>query len=130
MGTPSGDDKCRILLVEDHLDTAKVMQRLLRDFDYDVEIANSVQTALQVAGLGKFDVVISDLGLPDGSGLDLMRQLQQNYPIKGIALSGYAMAEDVQKSHDAGFSEHLTKPVDLNRLHEAIQQLTAGQRGS
>src|SRR5437763_16932645 len=94
MAMPNGEgDKCRILLVEDHLDTAKVMQRLLRDFDYDVEVASSIQSALQVADGGKFDIVISDLGLPDGSGLDLMRQLRQLHPIKGIALSGYAMAE-------------------------------------
>ena len=125
MAADNGDNsKCRILLVEDHLDTAKVMQRLLRDFDYDVEVAGSIQTALQVAGLGKFDIVISDLGLPDGSGLDLMRQLRDIYPIKGIALSGYAMAEDVQKSHDAGFSQHLTKPVDLNRLRDAIREVS------
>jgi CheY-like chemotaxis protein len=120
-GEPSGH---KILLVEDHKDTAKVMQRLLRGFNYQVEIAESVQSALQAAGQNKFDLVISDLGLPDGNGLDLMKQLRQMYPIKGIALSGYGMDDDVQKSLSAGFAKHLIKPVNLDQLKDAIEQVT------
>src|SRR6266542_152203 len=89
---------CRILLVEDHKDTAKIMMRLLKGFDYDVQLADTVAGALLVAGQLKFDLVISDLGLPDGTGFELMKQLHQMYPIHGIALSGYAMDDDIQKS--------------------------------
>ena len=70
------------------------------------------------------DLVISDLGLPDGTGLDLMRELGGRYGLRGIALSGYGMDEDIQRSRDAGFAPHLTKPVTLQMLQEAILQAT------
>ncbi|MDB5034471.1 MAG: sensor hybrid histidine kinase [Chlorobi bacterium] len=114
----------RILLVDDHLDTSKVMQILLERRGYQVDTAHSVQSALDLAGQKKFDLLISDIGLPDGSGLDLMRAIHANYDIKGIALSGFGMEDDIQKSKDAGFIDHLTKPVGFNKLHEVIQQLT------
>jgi CheY-like chemotaxis protein len=71
----------------------------------------------------QFDLIISDIGLPDGSGLDIMRLVRKRRPIKGIALSGFGMEEDIQRSREAGFSEHLTKPVDLRVLREAIRRL-------
>jgi CheY-like chemotaxis protein len=77
-------------------------------------------------GQGGFDLLISDIGLPDGSGLDLMRLLLQRRPIKGIALSGFGMEEDVKKSKEAGFYEHLIKPINFNRLESAIRDLTGG----
>lgn len=113
----------RILLVEDHEMTARVMSRLLQGLDYDVRTACSVQTALQAARNEKFDLLISDLGLPDGSGLDLMRQLRQMYQLKGIAVSGYGMEEDIRRSRDVGFSAHLTKPISLEKLQAAISHI-------
>jgi PAS domain S-box-containing protein len=124
----------RILLVEDHEDTARVMTRLLRTYHYDVTTANDVSSALRIAASAPFDLVISDLGLPDGSGLDLMRHLLEQHgrepsgsstdsAIKGIALSGYGMEADRQRSRDAGFAEHLTKPVDLQRLKDVIRDV-------
>ena len=71
-------------------------------------------------------MLISDIGLPDGSGLQLTEELLKRRPIKGIALSGFGMEEDVKKSKQAGFYEHLTKPINFKRLKTAIQQLTAG----
>jgi CheY-like chemotaxis protein len=65
--------------------------------------------------------VVSDLGLPDGSGLDLMRALSSRYGLRGIALSGYGMEEDIQKSREAGFQKHVTKPVSLQALQSALQ---------
>jgi CheY-like chemotaxis protein len=116
--------KSRILLVEDHEDTLRVMARLLRSSGYHVITAGSIQAALQIANGELFDVLISDLGLPDGSGLDLIRQLLVKRPVKGIALSGYGMEEDMAQSKAAGFVAHLTKPVDLPRLEEVIRQIT------
>jgi two-component system, chemotaxis family, CheB/CheR fusion protein len=112
----------RLLLVEDHADTAEAMADLLRALGHEVTVAGSVGAALGAAEAqgGRFDLVVSDLGLPDGSGLDVMRELSGRYGLKGIALSGYGMEEDVQRSREAGFSKHLTKPVDMQALKAAI----------
>jgi signal transduction histidine kinase len=113
----------RVLLVEDHPDTARAMSRLLKRWGCEVEVADSVSLALKAANALPFDIVISDIGLPDGSGMDLMRQLCARRPIKGIAISGFGMDEDVEQSRQAGFSEHLVKPVDLQKLEGALRRL-------
>ena len=113
----------RILLVDDHEDTARAMRSLLRQLGHDVTLADSVGGALNAFAAQKFDVLLSDIGLPDGSGLDLMRQIRQSYGIRGIALSGFGMDEDVRKSREAGFSNHLTKPISFQRLESAIREL-------
>ena len=70
-------------------------------------------------------MLISDIGLPDGSGLDLIRQLRAKAPVKGIAVSGFGMEEDLSSSRRAGFSEHLVKPVDLMQLESTIRRVLA-----
>ncbi len=117
-----------ILLVEDHVDTAEAMADLLREMGHRVTVAGSVAGGLDAAeGLaGRIDLVLSDLGLPDGTGLDLMAKLHGRYGVKGIALSGYGMEEDVRKSLEAGFDRHLTKPVNLQALQTAIQDAARG----
>jgi CheY-like chemotaxis protein len=82
----------------------------------------NVRSALNLAEREQFDVLISDIGLPDGSGTELMKSLQSHRPLFGIALTGYGMEDDIQKSYDSGFNHHLVKPVDLNRLDQLIQQ--------
>ncbi len=74
-----------------------------------------------------FSILISDLGLPDGSGNDLMRDLASHHPIPGIALSGYGMKDDIRDSMAAGFSRHMTKPVDWQELKTAIQKIAVPQ---
>ncbi|HSI32715.1 MAG: PAS domain S-box protein [Phycisphaerae bacterium] len=124
---PAGrDPRLSILLVEDHEDTARAVARLLRGYGWQVRVADTVASAVQVAGAEEFDLLISDIGLPDGSGLDLMRQLLARKPTKGICLSGFGMEEDVRKSRDAGFLEHLTKPVNVSQLKRAIIRTTCG----
>ena len=113
-----------ILLVEDHSDTARAMTTLLNRRGYDVRRAANMAEALKEANNRKFDVLVSDIGLPDGSGLELMRQLLEKGPVKGIALSGFGMEEDVNRSRQAGFSEHLTKPIDFKQLEAAIARVT------
>ncbi len=117
----------RILLVEDHADTAEALADLLRLMSHEVTVAGSVAaglaTALERESAGGVDLVVSDLGLPDGSGHDLMRELVRRYGWKGIALSGYGMEEDVRRSREAGFAHHLTKPVGLEALRAAIRQV-------
>jgi signal transduction histidine kinase len=119
-----------ILLVEDHADTASLMQRLLRHRGYTVRIATNVADALRSAETGDFQILISDIGLPDGNGLDLMRQLRVKRPLQGIALSGFGMEEDVERSHAAGFAEHLTKPVNMAQLEAAIERVLQAAPGS
>ena len=117
-----------ILLVEDHADTAEAMADLLREMGHQVTVAGSVAGGLEAAAsqAGRLDLVLSDLGLPDGTGLDLMAELHGRYGVKGIALSGYGMEEDVRKSLEAGFDRHLTKPVNLQALQTAIQDAARG----
>jgi CheY-like chemotaxis protein len=123
---PPTERSLHILLVEDHADTAAAIAELLVDRGHRVSVAGSVGEGLAAAAEGTgIDVVVSDLGLPDGTGFELMRELSTRYGLKGIALSGYGMEEDVQKSQAAGFGLHLTKPVKLQALVAAIQQ-TAG----
>jgi signal transduction histidine kinase/CheY-like chemotaxis protein len=112
----------RVLLVEDHEDTNRSLTQLLRRRGYHVQPAHSVQAALEAAAQEDFDVLVSDIGLPDGSGIDLMEQLRTAHPIFGIALTGFGMEDDLRKSHEVGFNHHLVKPVDLNRLDALIQQ--------
>jgi PAS domain S-box-containing protein len=112
-----------ILLVEDHEDTARVMQRILGAAGYIVAHAPRIADARKLAKDRKFDLIISDVGLPDGTGLELMRELHQTYGLRGIALSGYGTDEDLAASKAAGFSEHLTKPIDWDRLRDAITRL-------
>jgi signal transduction histidine kinase len=112
----------RVLLVEDHEDTNHALTNLLRRSGYHVHSANSVQSALDLAANQEFDVLISDLGLPDGSGIDLMRKLNSGRPLLAIALTGYGTEDDIRKSYDGGFSHHLVKPIDVNKLDLLIQQ--------
>ena len=112
-----------ILLVEDHEDTARVLRRILEHAGYAVAHAESVARARELAGTASFDLVISDLGLPDGNGADLMRFLQAHHGLSGIALSGFGTDDDVLASSEAGFAEHLTKPVDWPLLRGAIERL-------
>jgi CheY-like chemotaxis protein len=80
------------------------------------------RSALDLSAKDKFDVLISDLGLPDGSGIDLIRRLQSKRPVLSIALTGFGMEDDIRKGREAGFQHHLVKPIDLNKLDLLIQQ--------
>jgi PAS domain S-box-containing protein len=113
----------RILFVEDHKDTARVLGRILQNAGFEVSHADSLVKARELAHSRRFDLVISDVGLPDGSGLDLMRGLRETQGLSGIALSGFGTDDDVAASAVAGFAEHLTKPVDWERLRSAIERL-------
>jgi two-component system CheB/CheR fusion protein len=112
-----------ILVVEDHRDTVVAMSRLLTYFGHRVQVAESLASALKLASENDFDLIISDIGLPDGTGLDLLSQLPHNRKAPAIALSGFGMDEDIQRSRDAGFEEHLTKPIDVVRLQAAINRV-------
>jgi PAS domain S-box-containing protein len=113
----------RLMLVEDHPDTREVLARMLKGSNYEVKTASSVEAALQLASRESFDAVVSDLGLPDGTGYDLMKQLRDRHGLKGISLSGYGMIEDQRLSQEAGFLDHLVKPVNPGQLMAALQRV-------
>jgi PAS domain S-box-containing protein len=126
--------RLRVLLVEDHADTARQLTRLLERAGHEVSWAGTVSEARDlIAARSKppaapgFNILISDLGLPDGSGHELMRDLAARHPIPGIALSGYGMKDDILDSMAAGFSRHITKPVDWQELKQAIQKIATGE---
>jgi signal transduction histidine kinase/ActR/RegA family two-component response regulator len=117
-----------ILLVEDNADTLNYLARMLTLRGHDVHTAASLASALRVASQVAYDVLVSDIELPDGNGLELIRTLRTSRAVSGIALSGFGSSEDIELSRSAGFAEHLTKPVVFGRLEEAIQQVAAGRR--
>jgi len=124
------DKQPRILLIEDHEPTAHVMRRLMTRWGWNVCWAATAKSAMEAASAQRFDFVVSDLGLPDGSGHDVMRQLRQAYGLSGIAVSGFGTDEDIQRSLAAGFVQHLTKPVDFEELRSAVSaQLASASAG-
>jgi signal transduction histidine kinase len=112
----------QILLVEDDEPTAEIMTKLLRSLGHHVQVAGDCANATARAGDGDFDLLICDIALPDGSGLDLIAKFRW-HSVKSIALTGYGSEEDVRASLDAGFDVHITKPVTFGRLVEAIDKL-------
>lgn len=118
----------RLLLVEDHEPTLNVLARFLTRAGHQVTTASSLAESFAAAEKESFDAVISDLGLPDGTGIELMAQLRERHGLRGIALSGYGMDEDVNRSLAAGFVAHLTKPVDINEVRRALHLFAAVNR--
>jgi PAS domain S-box-containing protein len=112
-----------ILMVEDHKDTRTSMEHLLKRARHVVHSVESASQALAAAAGSTFDLVISDLGLPDMSGIDLMRRLRDEFGLQGIAVSGYGMDDDIQRSKEAGFLHHLTKPIRMDQLRRLLQEV-------
>ena len=112
----------RVLVVDDHEDTCTGMKMMLQRRGYDITIAHNADQALARAGEQEFDLLISDIGLPDRSGYELMRELSGK-GLRGIALSGFGSEHDISKARAAGFSEHLTKPINFDKLDETIRGL-------
>jgi CheY-like chemotaxis protein len=117
-----------VLIVEDSLDTLEMMRIFFAQNGCRVLVADSVKEALRLAAVEKPRIVISDIGMPDADGYELLKQLRRlpgMEDVPAIALSGYAMEEDTARSIAAGFSYHLAKPIDPEQLIEVIQRLTS-----
>ncbi len=126
--TETGVPPLRVLLVEDHEDTSKSISRLLSSKGFLVTTASDVAIALKLVAQQPFDVVVSDVGLPDKTGYDLMEQIRDAYKIPGIAMTGFGMEEDIIRCKAAGFKEHLVKPVRISQLTEAIFRVATQRR--
>jgi CheY-like chemotaxis protein len=119
------DPKLRILVVEDQADTAYGLKMYFSEKGHDVRVAMNMRSALALAAEKPFDILLSDLTLPDGNGWDLLRQLRSQGPVRAIAISGYNSAEDLARSEAAGFLMHLAKPVamaELDRVFAEVMQ--------
>ena len=114
----------RLLVVEDHLDSAELLAELLSNKGHTVRVATTASAAIAIASEQPFDIVVSDVGLPDASGYELMQQLRERYEIKGIAMTGSGRPSDIAAGKAAGFSVYLTKPVSMHRLQQALEELS------
>jgi CheY-like chemotaxis protein len=114
---------CSILLVEDHADTAMAIRTFLSSLGHSVVTADSVEAAVREVVARHFDVIVSDVGLPDGNGLSLINCIRPFCKSPAIALTGFGSAEDAERCKAAGFDLHLAKPADPEKLKEAIQQV-------
>jgi len=122
----TGPSSLTILLVEDEPATLRLMAKLLRGLGHEVTTADTVVGAEEAERGGQFHLVISDIGLPDGSGLELMRQITaRRGAVPSIALTGYGMEDDIRRSRAAGFTTHMTKPIDFTKLEAMIRQVVS-----
>jgi len=120
-----------ILVVEDDADTAEGLQLLLQEAGFQVRVAGSLGDAKRLFRERPSDILVTDVGLPDGSGLDLLGALRQLHPgLRAIVLSGYGMEEDVTRSHSLGFAEHFVKPLNLNRVIASLDALGDGEQAA
>jgi PAS domain S-box-containing protein len=116
--------KLKILLVEDHLDTALAMKRLLELRGHELHLAHSVAAAVEMIDNEKFELLLCDLGLPDGTGFDVIRHYRRLYQTPAIAVSGFGMESDVSSCLEAGFDAHITKPINFQEMEATIRKLT------
>jgi PAS domain S-box-containing protein len=121
---PSGTaGRAKLLLLEDHADTARALSRLLQNRGYRTQIAPTVAAALEAVDQSEFDLLLCDLGLPDGTGMDFIEKVREQRKTPAIALTGFGMQQDVDRARQAGFNAHLTKPVSMQKLEATIWQL-------
>ena len=113
------------MVVEDHGDTLRVLARLLDHFGHEISMADGLQSALEIVEAKEFDVVLSDIRLPDGTGYEVIAQAKRKQPVKGVALTGFDKEEDIRRSKEAGFDFFLTKPVDFHELRTVLAQVSS-----
>ncbi|MBC5783592.1 response regulator [Ramlibacter sp. USB13] len=121
---PVDGGRKRVLLVEDNEDAAVALAMCLEEYGYVVHHVATCADALRTARSQAFDAVLTDLGLPDGSGIDVGRALAKDLPV--VALSGYGREQDRQRSAEAGFAAHLVKPADPAEVHATLTDVLSG----
>ena len=121
----SSGKSLRILVVEDHDDTLQALSNLLMHFGHEISMADDAESARKIIRSKEFDVVLADIGLPDGSGYDLIAEVKRKRPIKAVALTGFGAPDDIKRGREAGFDFHLTKPVDFHELRAVLGQIVA-----
>lgn len=124
--TPSpAERRLRVFVVEDDADSRTMLEALLEMLGHDAVAAGSMEEAIELLSQSRYDVLISDIGLPDGNGWDLLRRLGASRPAYTIAMSGYGMGSDLAKSREAGFRHHLIKPMGPDRIDKLLREAAA-----
>jgi hypothetical protein len=121
----SSGKSLRILVVEDHGDTLQALSNLLAHFGHEISVADDAESARKIIDSKEFDVVLADIGLPDGCGYDLIAEAKRKRPVKAVALTGFGAPDDIERSKEAGFDFHLTKPLDFHELRAVLGQIAA-----
>jgi len=120
----------QILVVEDHGDTRRVLTGLLGHFGHTISAADNVQSAMAFVQAKRFDAIVSDLGLPDGTGFDVIREAKRRQHLTGVALTARGEYDDIKRGREAGFDYHLTKPVDFAQLRNLLEQIAPYGNGN
>lgn len=122
---PGGASSLRVFIVENHADTREFLTLLLEELGHTVLVADTMTKALRELPAANCDVLISDIGLPDGDGWELLSQLYLQPPMYAIAMSGFGMTSDRARSKAAGFRHHLVKPMGLEQLESILGDAAA-----
>jgi len=117
--------RLRILLVEDHQDTRRTLSRLLTHFGHQITVAGDRRSALHIMASQNFNLILCDIGLPDGSGYEVISEAKRQHPVKAAAITGFGTEADLRRSTEAGFDFHLVKPVDLGELQDVLDEVGA-----
>ena len=117
--------RVRILFVEDHNDSRHTLSRLLRHYSYDVAAAPDYRTACTLLDASRFDVLLSDIRLPDGNGCDLVLDTKSKQPLVAIALSALGSSQDEERGMSCGFDHYFVKPLDVRQLRAVLDRVTA-----
>jgi DNA-binding response OmpR family regulator len=118
------------LVVDTHADTTKVIARILRAAGYRVTPAFSIAEAMEKCVGMKFDLMITDIELRDGLGIELLRELRDHCKIPAIAVSGHAYPADIEAALAAGFARYLVKPFDRDALLSAVRATLEESQGT
>ena len=124
----SPPEPLRVFIVENNDDTRLTLSALLRVMGHEVRCAATMREALDELPDADVDVIVSDIGLPDGDGWEMLRRVQLPHPVYAIAMSGYGMAEDRERSHAAGYRHHLVKPMDIEKLEALLEEAARERR--
>jgi CheY-like chemotaxis protein len=125
---PRHSPSLRIFVVEDHSDSLEALRIYLASFGYVILFARSKAEALKDIPAANCDVLLSNIGLPDGNGWDLIQEVGKSRPAYAIAMSGYGMKADLERSARAGFRHHLIKPISVRKLTAILQEAVAELR--
>lgn len=128
MSMTDSSPSLRILVVENHDDSRRYLAMYLKGSGHRVATAASMQEALSMAPQEEYDVLISDIGLPDGDGWQLLQQAHFIHPVFGIAMSGFGMNSDRERSKKAGYRHHLLKPLDIDKLDALLAEAVEARR--